>query len=124
MFELSVPDLYIQTVSWREALDYIFDRFNKTELDVLPKCRGNEPRLTRRQYKQDSKIQFVYDSVYAMAYALDKLLRDECSNISNLKACARTLKIDGQRFYKEYILNVSFIGMYLSLSLFLLRTKL
>ena len=88
---------------------YFLCRFNITDSDDLPKCTGNE-KLNRRKYKQDSKIQMVYDSVYAMAYALDKLLRDECSNLTDFKTCAKTLKIDGQRFYKEYILNVSFVG--------------
>ncbi len=74
-----------------------------------PLCTGNE-KLTRRKYQQDSKIQFVYDTVYAMAYALNKLLEDECSNQTNFKVCAATLKINGERFYKEYILNVSFTG--------------
>ena len=83
-----------------------------TESTRLPKCRGNE-KLARRQYKQDSKIQFVYDSVYAMAFALDKLLRDECSNISSLKACAKTLKIDGQRFLQGVHLEC-FLHWYVS----------
>ncbi len=84
-------------------------RFNVTGNER--RCTGNE-KLPRRHYRQDSKIQFVYDSVYAMAIALDKLLQDECGNRTRFRSCSRRLKIDGQRFYKEYILNVSFVGEY------------
>ena len=100
---------------WRICNVYLkmnnYFRFNITEFDVLPKCTGSE-KLTRRKYKQDSKIQMVYDSTYAMAYALDRLLRDKCSNLTDFRTCAKSLKIDGQRFYKEYILNVSFVGKF------------
>lgn len=99
------PKINFPFYGWKSS----YFRFNLTEAEALPKCTGQE-KLTRRQYKQDSKIQFVYDSVYAMAYALDKLLRHDCSNLSDFRSCAKRLNIDGQRFYKEYILNVSFVG--------------
>ena len=77
-------------------------------------CTGAE-MLTPTNYQQESKIQFVYDAVYAMAYALDKLVSQKCKNSRSVKDCVRNMHIDGYRFYKDYILNLSFDGEYPSL---------
>ena len=67
-------------------------------------------------YKQESKIQFVYDAVYALAHALDRLIEDKCgrhviSEDNKLRVqCIETLRIDGEQLYKQYLLNVSFDG--------------
>lgn len=70
-------------------------------------CTGDE-RLTPTNYKQESKVQFIYDAVYAMAYALDKMQKDLCPNSTGL--CSRMEKINGERLLKEYILNTHFEG--------------
>ena len=81
--------------------------------ELFPMCSGDE-LLTPTNYKQESKIQFVYDAVYAMAHALHKLIGERCSGYDHqgdgVKECVNNLHIDGTSFYKEYILNVSFYG--------------
>lgn len=61
-------------------------------------------------YEQDSKVQFVIDAVYAFAYALDKLRSDVCPNFKGEGLCPAMAHYDGGQFYKNYLLNVDFIG--------------
>ena len=66
-------------------------------------------------YEQDSKVQFVIDSVYAFAHALDALKADVCPTIKGV--CQAMTQFDGGEFYKKYLLKVDFIGKLLKLKL-------
>ncbi|XP_071783393.1 metabotropic glutamate receptor 3 isoform X5 [Centroberyx gerrardi] len=57
-------------------------------------------------FEPESKIMFVVNAVYAMAFALHKMQRSLCSNTTKL--CDSMKALDGRRLYKDYILNVSF----------------
>ena len=75
-------------------------------------CTGDE-RVPDSAYRQESKIPFVFKAVYAFAHALHKMLEDSCAHISKRSRrirCMKTQNIDGDTFYKQYILNVSFSG--------------
>ncbi|XP_005107649.2 metabotropic glutamate receptor 3 [Aplysia californica] len=77
-----------------------------TRSSVKP-CRGNE-KVNRKITSQESKVQFIYDAVYAFAYALDKMHKDICPGVAGL--CPLMAKIDGEKLLREYLLNVSFNG--------------
>ena len=59
-------------------------------------------------YEQDSKVQFVVDSVYAFAYALDALKGDVCPERKGV--CQAMTQFDGGEFYQKYLLKVDFVG--------------
>ncbi len=59
-------------------------------------------------YIQESKVQFVVDAVYSFAYALHHAWTDLCQPHQGY--CNRLKELDGENFYKQYLLNVSFIG--------------
>lgn len=61
-----------------------------------------------KNYEQESKVQFVVDAVYAFALALDNLHHDLCGRIEGL--CSSMANYDRGAFYKNYLLNVSFVG--------------
>lgn len=78
-------------------------------------CSGTET-LSSRHYTQESKMQFVFDAVYALAHALDHMINAACGRWragggkkSRLK-CIRGMKIDGEDLYKNYLLNLTFDG--------------
>lgn len=60
-------------------------------------------------YRQESKVQFVVDAVYAFAHALDKVWRELCEPRGEAH-CNEMRTLDGGKFYLNYILNVSFTG--------------
>ncbi|ELT87766.1 hypothetical protein CAPTEDRAFT_211789 [Capitella teleta] len=73
-------------------------------------CSGRE-LITPTIYKQESKIQFVFDAVYALAHALHNLFAKECGDLrgrKRRKECIRNLRVDGEVLYQQYLLNVSF----------------
>ena len=75
-------------------------------------CSGAE-RISPVVYKQETKIQFVYDAVYALAYALDNMFMDHCGKYKgrkNRKRCIQSMRIDGRSLFYDYLLNVSFNG--------------
>lgn len=69
----------------------------------------NEQKLSRSIYQQESKVQFIYDAVYAFALALDAMHSDVCNGLHG--KCEAFTKINGERL-KTYILNTSFTGEY------------
>lgn len=71
-------------------------------------CTGHEKKLD--MYQQETKVQFIYNAVYAMARSLHRMQRDICP--STIKLCDGMKKIDGERLLKEYILNTSFSGKF------------
>ncbi|XP_061418925.1 metabotropic glutamate receptor 3-like [Lethenteron reissneri] len=62
--------------------------------------------LRRSSYKQETKIMFVIDAVFALAHALHNMHKELCPNTTKL--CAAFTPINGVKLYKEFILNVSF----------------
>ncbi|KAL6260303.1 hypothetical protein P5V15_007835 [Pogonomyrmex californicus] len=70
-------------------------------------CRSNLRLTTANGYEQESKVQFVVDAVYAFAFALNKLRHDLCGRREGL--CSSMANYDRGAFYKNYLLNVSFV---------------
>lgn len=68
-------------------------------------CTGHEV-LTRSKYRQEAKVQFIYDAVLAMAYSIDEMRKDVCPARS--RQCKALEKIDGLTLLKNYILNITF----------------
>ena len=86
-------------------------------------CDGTE-RLASSAYRQESKIPFVFQAVYAFAHALHAMLQAACSHIAQRSRrirCMTNQHIDGEALYKEYILNVSFLGQLRTRTLFYCR---
>ena len=70
-------------------------------------------------HKQEPKVQFVVDAVYAFAFALHNAWLDKCNGEG--KICNALRDLDGGEFYNKYLLNVSFRGEYcLSSKLFMM----
>ena len=67
-------------------------------------------------YVQDSKLGFVVNAIYTMAYALDSMQRDICGpRRSGL--CDAMKPVNGTQFMM-YLLNVSFVSYSLDSILF------
>lgn len=92
--------------AWNGVVPKTAEAATKTTMKA---CKGDE-RLNRKITSQESKVQFIYDAVYAFAHALDKMHRDLCPGIKGV--CKRMQKIDGEKLLREYLLNVSFDGEY------------
>uniref|UniRef100_A0A672IGN1 Metabotropic glutamate receptor 3 n=1 Tax=Salarias fasciatus TaxID=181472 RepID=A0A672IGN1_SALFA len=71
----------------------------------LPPCDTNLS-MDKNKFEPESKIMFVVNAVYAMAYALHNMQRSLCFNTTKL--CDSMKALDGRRLYRDYILNVSF----------------
>ncbi|XP_070193924.1 metabotropic glutamate receptor 3-like [Littorina saxatilis] len=69
-------------------------------------CTGDE-RVHRKLDAQESKVQFIYDAVYAIALALHRMQRDLCGP-RHRGLCDGLKTIDGERLLKDYLLNISF----------------
>ena len=84
---------------------------NGDERSWLPACSQNLRIDKSMGYKQESKVQFVVDAVYSFAYALDAAYRDLCNSSKNF--CQALRELDGETFFKNYLLNVSFTGKHI-----------
>uniref|UniRef100_A0A8D2LJX4 Glutamate metabotropic receptor 2 n=1 Tax=Varanus komodoensis TaxID=61221 RepID=A0A8D2LJX4_VARKO len=62
--------------------------------------------LKSGKFEQESKIMFVVNAVYAMAHALHNMYQALCPNATKL--CDSMKPVNGKRFYKEFMLNVTF----------------
>ncbi|VDI21407.1 metabotropic glutamate receptor 3-like isoform X2 [Mytilus galloprovincialis] len=73
-------------------------------------CTGKE-RLSLSVYKQESKVQFIYNAVYALAIALHNMHANICGNrTGKAELCAEMTKLNGETLLKSYLLNTSFTG--------------
>ncbi|KYN05154.1 Metabotropic glutamate receptor, partial [Cyphomyrmex costatus] len=70
-------------------------------------CPSGLRLSTASGYEQESKVQFVVDAVYAFALALSKLRHDLCGRDEGM--CSSMANYDRGAFYKNYLLNVSFV---------------
>ncbi|XP_043493444.1 metabotropic glutamate receptor isoform X2 [Polistes fuscatus] len=104
---------------WEEVFGCVLNENTKTRDPIVhttmpPPTNGvrkicnPELRLTTsRGYEQESKVQFVVDAVYAFGIALHNLQRDLCGENQGL--CPAMTNYDRGAFYRDYLLNVSFI---------------
>ncbi|OCT87248.1 metabotropic glutamate receptor 3 [Xenopus laevis] len=67
--------------------------------------------INSSNYEQESKIMFVINAVYAMAYALNQMQRTVCSNTNML--CDAMKVLDGKKLYKDYLLKVNFTAPFI-----------
>lgn len=74
----------------------------------LAVCSSNLRLTAASGYEQESKVQFVVDAVYAFALALNNLRHDLCGRVEGM--CASMANYDRGAFYRNYLLNVSFVG--------------
>ncbi|KAI6218429.1 G-PROTEIN-RECEP-F3-4 domain-containing protein [Aphelenchoides besseyi] len=88
-------------------------------LPVSSHNRCEEKKQSKESFNPDDKIQFVIDAVYAIAHGLQEMKFDICPNdtietswISRHSGlpdvCSSMKHIDGEEFYKKYLLNVKF----------------
>lgn len=89
-----------QGVGWK-----VGNSGNQTVAGCSPKLRLNK----ESGYEQESKVQFVVDAVYAFALALHNLRIDLCHDHDE-GLCPSMANYDRGAFYRNYLLNVSFIG--------------
>lgn len=75
----------------------------------LKPCTGNE-KVHRKLENQESKVQFIYDAVYAMALALHRVQEEQCGP-RPWGICTRMKNLDGEKL-KNYLLNISFNGKF------------
>ena len=77
----------------------------KYQLYFVPSGRED---IHQSPYEQEGLVQFVIDSVYALARGLHNLLSDKCKK-GYFKECLRDQDLTGEEIL-SYIRNVSFIG--------------
>ncbi|XP_078679462.1 metabotropic glutamate receptor 8-like [Branchiostoma floridae x Branchiostoma belcheri] len=78
----------------------------------LRRCTGEETVSTDSGYVQEGKVQFVVDSVYAMAHALHDMRNDLCPGTTSglCEEMEHWNNVHGEQFL-EYIRNVTFRGI-------------
>ena len=87
-------------------------------IQTRKQCTGLEQTS---KHKQESKVQFVYQAVYAFAHALNKFQQDVCR--TGRKLCPEMLQFDGARFFNKYIINNSFEGKFARFSFYFLLSS-
>lgn len=80
---------------WEKAHNCTF-----TSMTTKKKCQGNE---INKNYKQEAKIQFVFEAVYAVALSLDKLYREVCGNNSKILCAGMDFDTTMRAKLKDYI---------------------
>ena len=105
----------------RELWEHKFDcEFDLPERSTKNRCESQ--RQSAENFSPDDKVQFVIEAVYAIAHALQKMKMDVCPNDTietswiarNARlpeVCTAMRHIDGDIFYKKYLLNVKFEGL-------------
>lgn len=74
----------------------------------IPLCSPMDRIGPSTGYVQETKVQFVIDAVYSFAYALHNAWGALCQPYEGY--CPRLKELDGESFYKNYLLNVEFQG--------------
>ncbi|XP_061187927.1 metabotropic glutamate receptor 3-like [Saccostrea echinata] len=87
---------------WETVHNCSFSDENKEQFD-RPKCNGSE-RLSSATFKQETKVQFIHDAVYAIALAIDAMLKATCKTED---LCDEMRQING-KVLRDYILNTAF----------------
>uniref|UniRef100_A0A914DR92 G-protein coupled receptors family 3 profile domain-containing protein n=1 Tax=Acrobeloides nanus TaxID=290746 RepID=A0A914DR92_9BILA len=104
---------------WEQKFDC---QFNLPEESSLNKCEHMVQ--SKENFNPDDKVQFVIEAVYAIAHALQAMKQKLCPDdviekewiIRNGKipeVCAAMRQIDGEDFYKNYLLHVDFLDPFL-----------
>lgn len=105
------PDTNRRNPWFSEYWEEVFSCVLRKNLVANPNatvCSSKLRLTTSTGYEQESKVQFVVDAVYAFALALNNLQRDMC--VKNEGLCSVMANYDRGAFYRNYLLNVSFIG--------------
>ena len=90
------------------------DNDSENDYDNRPICDPDARIDASTGYRQETKVQFVVDAVYAFAEALHAAWLDLCR--SKDRVCKELKELDGGVFYKNYLLKVNFTGeMYFNL---------
>jgi metabotropic glutamate receptor 2/3 len=96
---------------WQDTFSCKLHQFvTNDDNNTIPICSPNLRIDKSMGYKQESKVQFVVDAVYAFAHALHNAWLDLCSDMGLENYCPALKELDGESFYKKYLLNVSFTG--------------
>ncbi|VDK76861.1 unnamed protein product [Litomosoides sigmodontis] len=99
---------------WRHKFNCEFDL---PEQSALNRCE--DYRQTTENFSPDDKVHFVIDAVYAIAHGLQGMKEEVCPNDtvpsswmsrhSNVPQICDAMKhIDGEEFYRKYLLQVKF----------------
>lgn len=97
---LSYPEPYSYSLSRQDA-DY-------DENTSIPICSPHNRISEAIGYRQETKVQFVVDAVYAFAEAIHSAWLDLCRG--KKRVCKEIKEMDGGEFYKNYLLKVNFTG--------------
>ncbi|OCT85749.1 metabotropic glutamate receptor 7 [Xenopus laevis] len=92
---------------WEENFNCKLTITGSKKEDTDRKCTGQERIGQDSPYEQDGRVQFVVDSVYAMAHALHNMNKDLCPSSTGI--CPEMEHAGGKKLLK-YIRNVSFNG--------------
>lgn len=94
---------------WEEVFGCVLKKnFGRIANKSVHQCSPDLRLTPEMGFVQESKVQFVWDAVYAFALALHNLQQDICRRSEGL--CNNMIAYDKGEFYKKYLLNVSFIG--------------
>uniref|UniRef100_A0A915PFX1 G-protein coupled receptors family 3 profile domain-containing protein n=1 Tax=Setaria digitata TaxID=48799 RepID=A0A915PFX1_9BILA len=99
---------------WRHKFNCEFDL---PEQSTLNRCENH--RQTMENFNPDDKVQFVIDAVYAIAHGLQAMKEEVCPddsasaswisrNSAMPQICDAMKRIDGEKFYQKYLLQVKF----------------
>uniref|UniRef100_A0AC35U3M6 Poly(A)-specific ribonuclease n=1 Tax=Rhabditophanes sp. KR3021 TaxID=114890 RepID=A0AC35U3M6_9BILA len=102
---------------WRQKFNCAFDLEDENDPN-----RCEDKRMSRDHFSADDKIQFVIEAVYAIAHGLKEMKEQLCPNdtvehswISRYskgpEICDALAQVDGELFYKKYLLNVKFVDL-------------
>ncbi|KAI8781911.1 metabotropic glutamate receptor 4, partial [Biomphalaria glabrata] len=89
---------------WSEIFNCTIDNFH----NGAKACTGNESLKNWKDYNQEGLVQFVIDSVYALAHAVNDMLAAYCTD--GFVRCPILKQLSGPVFL-QFIRNVSFVGV-------------
>ncbi|XP_051837311.1 metabotropic glutamate receptor 7 isoform X4 [Antechinus flavipes] len=92
---------------WEENFNCKLTISGSKKEDTDRKCTGQERIGKDSYYEQEGKVQFVIDSVYAMAHALHHMNKDLCADYPGV--CPEMEQAGGKKLLK-YIRSVNFNG--------------